>query len=146
MATNPATTTDLIARSLRTLTAQEISVGEVLLEDAWNILLATVPSVGTRLDVVPLDTIFEALVVQVQCAMVLRVLTNPDGKLEEHGDDYSYRIDSARSTGALYLSLAELDLLGIGDDTGGDAFTIKPAGLTPGTPNELTYQAEWYTL
>lgn len=140
MATNPATASDLQARSLRTLSAEELSVGEVLLGDAWNILLARVPSVATRLDVLPLDTAFKALVVQVECAMVLRVLANPDGKLEERGDDYSYRIDSARSTGALYLSDAELDLLGVGDGLASDAFTIKPSGWTE-TPVEAGWSA-----
>jgi len=132
MATNPATSADLQARSLRTLTAQELAVGDVLLEDAWNIIVTRLPSVATRLDAVPLDEAFESLVIQVQTSMVLRVINNPDGKLEEHVDDYSYRIDSARSTGALYLSEYELDILGSGDD-GSEAFTIKPY-FTPPTP------------
>lgn len=135
MATNPAAASDLQARSLRTLSADELAVGETLLEDAWNIIITRMPSVATRLDVVPLDTAFEALVIQVQCAMVLRVLANPDGKREEHGDDYGYTIDAARSTGALYLSDVEADMLGTGDD-GSDAFTIKPAGLTPDVVDE----------
>lgn len=130
MATNPATASDLQARSLRTLSAQELSVGATLLGDAWNIILARVPSVADRLDALPADLAFKALVVQVECAMVLRVLSNPDGKLEESVDDYSYRIDAALSTGALYLSDAEEDVLGIGDGLSSDAFTIKPAGWT----------------
>lgn len=143
MATNPATPTDLQARSLRTLTSEELAVGAVLLDDAWTILITRVPSIVTRLDAV--NPALEALVVQIECAMVLRVLTNPDGKLEERADDYSYRLDAARSTGALYISDEELDLLGVGDGTAGDAFTIKPAGLTPGIPNELNqYGNGWF--
>lgn len=134
MATNPATSADLQARSLRTLTSQELTVGDVLLEDAWNIIVTRLPFVATRLDAVPLDQDLEALVIQVQTSMVLRVINNPDGKLEEQVDDYRYRIDSARSTGALYLSEYELDILGVGDD-GSDAFTIKPYFTPPSALN-----------
>lgn len=135
MAESPATANDLANRSLRTLSTQELIVGSVLLDDAWNVIVSKVPSVGTRLDATPADLIFRALVVQVQCAMVLRVLNNPDGKLEEAGDDYRYRLDQAVSTGALYLSDAEASLLGTGDGTSDGAFTIKPAGLTPDVPD-----------
>lgn len=130
MATNPATSTDLVNRSLRTLSSQEQNVGDVLLGDAWNIILSQVPSVADRLDVLPLDVVFQSLVVQVECAMVLRVLNNPDGKLEEAVDDYRYRLDQAVSSGALYLSDAERALLGAGDGASDGAFTIKPAGVT----------------
>ena len=138
MATNPASSTDLSDRSLRTLTAQELSVGTVLLADAWNIILAARPNVATRLDALPADLVFKALVVQIECAMVLRVLANPDGKLEEAGDDYRYRLDAARSTGALYLSDAELGLLGSGDGASDGAWTIKPAGFI-----DRTWESQW---
>lgn len=132
MATSPATVTDLSNRSLRTLSPQELAVGEFLLEDAWNILVSSRPSVATRLDALPEDLAFRALVVQIQCAMVLRVLANPDGKYEESGDDYSYKRDQAVSTGALYLSDAESALIGAGDDQSDGAFTIRPSGWTRG--------------
>jgi hypothetical protein len=73
--------------------------------------------------------------------MVLRVLSNPDGKLEEEGDDYRYRLDAARSTGALYVSDAELALLGAGDDQSDGAFTIKPAGFT-----DQSAEYDWITV
>lgn len=125
MATNPATRSDLEARSLRTLTTREIEVGEILLDDAWNIVLGARPQVAARLVADPPQTTFRGLVVQVLCAMVLRVLNNPEGKLEEQGDDYRYRLDQAVSTGALYLSDAELARLSEGDDTSDGAFTIR---------------------
>lgn len=126
----PATTTDLSNRSLRPLTATEVSVGATLLEDAFGIILARIPSVRARLDALPLDAQFKALVIQVQCAMVLRVLNNPDGKLEEASDDYRYRLDAAVSTGALYMSDAEASLLSSGDGASDGAWTIRPAGIT----------------
>ena len=132
MATNPATSVELQARSLRTLSTRELEVGDTLLDDAWGIVLSARPTVVTRLDASPLNVTFRTLVVQILCAMVLRVLNNPNGKLEEQGDDYRYRLDQAVSTGALYLSDAELARLSDGDAVSDGAFTIRPAGLVAG--------------
>lgn len=127
MVVNPADVNDLKARSFRELTDTEESVGATLLGDAWAIVLAARPTVADRLAVTPKDAAFEALVVQVLCAMVLRVLQNPSGKLEERQDDYQYRLDSAVSSGALYLSDAELARLSEGDDVSDGAWTIGPS-------------------
>ena len=127
MAENPATGADLQARSFRPLSADESAVGETLLGDAWAIVLSAKPSVADRLDRTPPNMVFRSLVVQTLCAMVLRVLSNPDGKLSESQDDYSYRLDSAVSTGALYLSDAELARLSDGDDQSDGAWTIGPS-------------------
>jgi hypothetical protein len=59
--------------------------------------------------------------------MVLRVLSNPGGKLEERQDDYQYRLDSAVSSGALYLSDDELARLSDGDGASDGAWTIGPS-------------------
>lgn len=125
MASNPATTADLGDRSLRTLTARELQVGSVLLDDAWGIVVSARPSIATRMESTPSAT-FTAVTISVLCAMVLRVLNNPDGKWEESGDDYSYRRDQAVSTGALYVSEAELSMLGTGSKAGEGAFSIRP--------------------
>jgi hypothetical protein len=117
-----ATIDDLKDRSLRPLTDAEQAAGVVLLEDAWAVLVAQVPSIPER---VSADNAFAALVVQVQCTMVLRVLRNPDGKLEEQIDDYRWRRDSAVSTGALYATEAELALLGLGSGAAGGAWSIR---------------------
>lgn len=133
MAENPASVTDLTARSLRTLTDIEQQVGTTLLGDAWTILTSSLPSLSSRLDTdTDTDTgALSALVVQVECAMVLRVLNNPDGMLQQSVDDYTMRLDASRSTGSLYMSDLERSLL---VDSGGPsdgAFTIRPAGFTP---------------
>jgi hypothetical protein len=120
----PATAEDLSGRSLRTLTAQESTVGSKLLEDAWTIIVSRVPGAEARLS----DPVFASLITQVQCAMVLRVLRNPEGKLEEQGDDYRYRLDAAVSTGALYLSDSEVAMLAPVGASSSGAFTIRPAG------------------
>ncbi|MCU1441133.1 MAG: lysyl-tRNA synthetase [Rhodoglobus sp.] len=136
MATNPATVDDLNANALRTLTAQEQTVGTRKLRKAWGIILQFVPSISSRLDEPrPEDLpeeeqspaeILRDLVIDTQCDMVLRFLNNPDGLLEEKGDDYEYRRDSATSTGAVYITEGEIALLGAGDSVSETAFSIKP--------------------
>jgi hypothetical protein len=132
--TSPAIQTDLSNRSLRPLSSQELEVGTFLLDDSWGVLTARVAGLDARNSATPTDTALRSLIVQVQCAMVLRVLNNPNGKLQESQDDYSYRLDSAVSTGALYVSEAEVRLLGANDSVSGSGFTIKPFGVAPVQP------------
>jgi hypothetical protein len=126
---SPAMIDDLTARSFRPLTDQEQQVGGVLLEDAWNLILTNHPAAADRVS----EPSYEALVKQVQCAMVLRVIRNPEGYLSEQQDDYTYRYDQAVSTGALYVSADELALLNAGAGTSSGAWTIRTrAGRGPG--------------
>lgn len=101
---NPATTSDIETR-WRPLTAQETTNATAFLNDAWAILIARRPTLEADMTA---GTVSSANVTRVVVAMVLRVLRNPDGKLEESIDDYSYRRDSAMSTGGLYVSPDEL--------------------------------------
>ncbi len=132
MATNPATVQDLVNRSLRPLTSDETTAAPFLLGDAWNQAIRVVPSLPGRLDANEAN--LSAAVVQVLCAAVLRLFANPDGKLEEHGDDYGYRFDSAISRGALYISDEEIEQLSVGTGQTGGAFTIRPVGTLPDPP------------
>lgn len=127
---SPANITDLTARSFRPLTEPEIQVGTTLLEDAWSLILTNRPNAEDRLT----EPAYVALVIQIQCAMVLRVIRNPDGFLSEQIDDYQYRRDAAVSDGSLYISDAELALLGSGDGASDGAWTINtfPIGRGPG--------------
>lgn len=138
MALGPATVTDLSNRSLDTLSAQQLAVGAVKLDDAYVQIITAIPSVVTRLAAVPLDTVFQSLVIQVQCAAVLRYLQNPEGKYQEAGDDYSFTRDKALSTGETYITDDERAML---VDTAGslNAFTITPAGRTP----DSTFSGGW---
>jgi hypothetical protein len=133
--TSPANQTDLSNRSLRALSTQELEVGTVLLDDSWGVLTARVAGLETRSGATPTDAALKSLIVQVQCAMVLRVLNNPNGKLQETQDDYSYRLDAAVSTGALYVSEAEVALLGANNSVSGSGFTIRPFGVTQVQPD-----------
>ena len=136
--TQYATVTDLQARSFRTLSDQEVVAGGKLLDDALVLIQAAVPSAADRADT---DPVFRALVVQIECAMVLRVVNNPTGvRSRSKGvDDFaeSETIDSSRSTGELYVSDAEIARLsdGAGDPSG--AFTI-------GQPPRFAYHPSWW--
>lgn len=138
MALGPATTTDLSNRSLTTLTSAQLAVGAIKLDDAYIQIITAIPSVVTRLAVTPTDTVFTALVVQVQCAAVLRYLQNPEGKYQEAVDDYSFSRDKSLASGETYITEDELDLLS--STTGSpNAFTITPAGGTP----DFTSNGRW---
>ena len=118
----PATITDLKARSFRPLSEQEEMVGAVLLEDAWTLITNQLTHVESR----PVtDASFWSVVKQVQCAMVLRVIKNPDGFQTEQLDDWQGRRDAALSSGELYLSDSERVLLGAGDGQSDGAWTIR---------------------
>lgn len=101
---NPATTADIAAR-WRPLTAQETTNATAFLADAWALLLMRRPTLEADITAGKVTT---TNVIRVVVAMVLRVLRNPDGKLEESIDDYRYRRDSALSSGLLYVSPDEL--------------------------------------
>ena len=129
-AVNPATVADLEARSFRTLTDAEKTTAAAYIEDAWFMLIGYRPIIGTRLDpdvTDPIDEAFQNNVKRLIVAIVRRVVDNPDGILEEEGDDYRYRKDSVVSTGRLYVSKEEIETLlpSLGSD---GAFTIKPGG------------------
>lgn len=60
---------------------------------------------------------------------VVRVLRNPDGKLQESIDDYSYRRADSVADGALYLTDAEWRLLvDPSVSATSAAFTVRPQG------------------
>lgn len=97
-----ATQADLADRLGRELTDVETRQTAAWLHDATAIILDRFPWYATA----PTQAS-----TAVCCAMVLRVLKNPDGKRSETIDDYSYTIDQARSAGELYMTENEIDTL-----------------------------------
>lgn len=97
-----ATLDDLADRLGRDLTAEEERRATAWLDDATALILKPFPQY---------ETAPTAVSKKVCCAMVLRVLGNPDGKRQESIDDYSYTVDSSRSRGEVYLSDDELEEL-----------------------------------
>lgn len=109
-----ATLTDLADRLGRDLTSSEARRATAWLVDAEALILKRFPQYATTPT---------AVSTKVACAMVLRVLTNPEGKRQESLDDYSYTVDSSRSRGEIYLSEDEAEEL---RPVTGGAFSIVP--------------------
>lgn len=106
--TSPVSVADLENR-FRPLSDDEETVAAWLLIDAWAVASAQVRALPAA---VTAGTVNTDLVTAVLCAMVIRVLRNPDGVRQWSVDDYSEMRDSTVSAGALYLSEDELSLLG----------------------------------
>ena len=100
----PTSTADIEAR-WRTLTAAETPNASALLDDAWAMLTSRRPQLPDNLAT---GAVNEQNVVRVMCAMVLRVLKNPSGYLEETIDDWTGRRDSLVSSGILHVTPEEL--------------------------------------
>jgi hypothetical protein len=126
---NPATIADVEQRWRPLTSAEEFAKVEALLADAWTLLKAKVPLIEERLADETLDA---ALVVFVVCAMVIRVMRNPDGYRRESIEDYLYERDAASASGSLMVTDDELALLGTTDEGLNGAFTIRPTYL-PGS-------------
>ena len=101
---NPATIADIEAR-WRPLSTQEAINAEAYLGDAWWLLQGRRPTLDADLTA---GTVTEGNVVRIVTAMVLRILKNPDGKVEESIDDYRYRRDSLMASGLLSVTDDEL--------------------------------------
>lgn len=121
---NPVQVSDLEAR-WRPLSDAESTVAAALLADAWAIILNRFPDVEDRLVASP-ATLTIAILEAVECAMVLRVLRNPDGKVQESIDDYAWTRDKSVAAGELYLSEREESILSPGGMAGNVAFSVMP--------------------
>lgn len=97
-----------VAAGWRPLSAEETVTAQGLIEEASVLLRVMVPNV---------DTLDESIVRFVAVRMIRRVMKNPGGYRvrTESVDDYSDggTIDSALSTGELYVSDQELGWLGV---------------------------------
>ena len=130
---NPVTVADLEAR-FRSLTADEQTVAQALLDDAWAILLVSKPNLEQQITD---GAIAPEVVTFVVAAMVLRVLRNPNGVRQWSVDDYSETRDPSIASGGLYVSTEELALLAPAGTGSGAAFTITPASDGPGYSTAL---------
>lgn len=120
---------DLIEARFRPLTAEESPVAEALIDDAWAVLLATVPDVDARM---ASGATSRELVISVVSAMVLRVLRNPNGIRSWSVDDYSETRDNSVAAGSLFVSPDEVALLtGRASSTRRGAFSVAPSQDSP---------------
>lgn len=120
-----AETQEVADRLLRSLTVAEDTAAAAFLDDIEAQILSRFPTILESTDPVRLR-----ILVAVEAAAVVRVLRNPEGlrQWQESIDDHSRSgtVDSAGSTGALYLTDAEWASLRPAG-TQSDAFTITPS-------------------
>jgi hypothetical protein len=142
---------DVAARLGRSLTADETTQVEALLEDAEAMILKRVPDLQAR---VTAGTLTTATIVRIESNSVRRVMVNPTG-IRSHSEglgdfQQSDTFDSSISTGELYVDdNAWADLAGTPESC---AFTINPAyaatyGTSPFCRPWLNYPyAQWTVI
>lgn len=103
-----------ISGSWRPLSAAEERVVPGFSKRAWTRIKATVPDIEDKLAATPAVVTAET-VQDVMVSMIIRVLKNPDSarQISKSADDWSKSItvDASVSTGELYLTAYELELL-----------------------------------
>lgn len=104
---NPTIIADIEAR-WRPLSEQEDRNAQAFLEDAWAELLSKRPNLEAELAA---GIVSRANAVRVVCAMVLRVLKNPDGYEDESIDDWRGRRSALVASGVLHVTSDELALV-----------------------------------
>lgn len=119
---NPATVADVEDR-WRPLSEQETTNATAFLVDAWGLLTDRLPTLETN---IAAGAVSQQNVIRVVCAMVLRVLKNPDGYDSESVDDWTGRRAALVASGLLQVTPEEL------------------ADLTPGRTNRSSLRLVVY--
>jgi hypothetical protein len=128
-----ATLTDVSTRLGRPITStDEISQVLAWLDDIEALILTRIPTLDA---LVTAGTPTSAIVVMVEANAVIRKVRNPDGKVSEDIDDYSYRLNADAARGDLFLTDGEWALLAAGSSSG--AFSVRPYFETDETASEL---------
>lgn len=105
---NPATLSDVEDRFYRPLTDRELINAWLWLGDAWWFLTTRLPALE---DNITDELVAEATARNVVVSMVMRMLKNPEGKISESIDDYSYRRAANAASGVMSVDAAEIALL-----------------------------------
>ena len=119
--TNPVTVEHIAAR-FRPLSDQETVNAEAWIEDSWAILTEHRPTLDDDLDD---SLVTESSVIRTVSAMVIRKLQNPDGKIEEAGDDYRFKRDDSTASGDLYVKGSELAAVTPSSSTGRTTNSVR---------------------
>lgn len=128
-----ATWSDVERRFSRDLTEREKVQVTEWLDDIESTILGRIPNLA---DLIAAGTLLQRTVVKIEAQVVLRKLDNPQGKLTERIDDYSWTRDSSTATGQLELTDCEWEELTPSAAT--DAFTIRPH-YEPGWPAQQSW-------
>jgi hypothetical protein len=117
-----ATWDDVQVRLGRSLSPSEQQQVAAWLEDIESTIKSRIPNLDA---LVAAGTLLASVLVKIESAAIIRVLRNPDGKLTERIDDYSWTRDNSTATGALCLTDEEWDELTPSGSY--EAFTIRPS-------------------
>lgn len=122
---------DVETRLGRSLTPEQTTQVQAWLVDVEAEIREKIPN----LDDLAADPDYLQLLIRVECAAVLRVVRNPDGKMTERIDDYSWTRDAATASGRLFITDDEWGLLT--PDSSTEAFTIRPYGAVAYEPPDV---------
>lgn len=103
-----------IEKVWRPLTTDEAALIPGLSNRAWIRILARFPDIEANTAPIPPATeplISSDLVADVMASMIVRVLKNPDSVRSDSIDDHTTTLDVAISSGEMYLTAEEVDLL-----------------------------------
>lgn len=117
-----ATTTDVSTRLGRApVDNSELAQWQAWLDDVEALILERIPGM---VDAIVAGAPSVQTVTAVVCAVVIRKVNNPTGKLQERIDDYSYGLTATAATADLELTAAEWARLTPSASSG--AFSIRP--------------------
>lgn len=122
MAETPFASAQDVADRWRPLSPSEQITATVLLGDASDMVREQFPDVDTRLAD---GSLRPTTLTRIVVGMVKRALSNPEGKVRESVDDYSWQIDPQVAAGYLFLSAA--DKVALQPKRGGRAFAVDLA-------------------
>lgn len=118
-----ATVSDVATRLGRPIdSASEVAQVQAWLSDVEVLILARIPDLHDR---VTAGAPSADLVAMVEAVAVIRKMTNPDGKVSETIDDYTYRYNEQVRKGDLFIGADEWGLL-LGDSAAAVA-SVRPS-------------------
>jgi hypothetical protein len=133
-----ATWQDVQDRFGRTLTDSERLQVDAWLDDIEDTVLVRIPNLAA---LIAAGTLTQRTVVKIEAEAVRRRLENPQGKLTERIDDYSWTRDSSTASGSLYLTDEEWAELT--PSASSDAFSIRLA-YEPGYCAQVEPVRAWW--
>jgi hypothetical protein len=133
-----ATWIDVENRFDRDLTDREKTQVTEWLDDVEDTILGRIPNLAA---LIAAGTLTQRTVVKVEANVVLRKLNNPQGKLTERIDDYSWTRDSSTATGALFLT--DEDWAELTPSAPSDSYSI-PVAYEPGWQTWAPAPGAWW--
>ena len=105
-----ATPSDISVRLGRELTAEEVSLVDIRLDDVERRTKRRIPDLDDKITAGDIDA---DDVIQVEADVVLRLVRNPDGFLSETDGTYGYTFSREMASGQLDITPADWATLGV---------------------------------